>query len=272
MLVHPNFDPVAISLGPIKVHWYGLSYLIGFTLAWALGRYRASKPDWPWTKEQISDLLFYVVLGIIIGGRLGSVLFYNFDAFLENPSMIYKVWQGGMSFHGGLIGVMVCLIFYARKVQKSFWEVGDMVVVLAPAGIFCGRIGNFINGELWGGPTDLPWGMVFHHPAAGDFPRHPSQLYEAGLEGLLLLTILWVFTLRPRPRMAASGLFLVLYAVFRSLIEFVREPDAHIGYLAWGWVTMGQVLSLPMLIAGAVLLAIAYTRRIYDRPLDAARS
>ena len=195
------------------------------------------------------------------------MFFYNFEAFLADPTMIYKVWQGGMSFHGGLIGVIVCLMFFARKTQKAFWEVGDMVVVLAPAGLFCGRIGNFINGELWGGPTDLPWGMVFHSPAAGDIPRHPSQLYEAGLEGLLLLAILWFFTARPKPRMAASGLFLLLYALFRSLVEFVREPDAHIGYLAWGWLTMGQVLSAPMAVAGIVLLVIAYTRKIYDRPL-----
>lgn len=272
MLVHPNFDPVAIALGPVKIHWYGLSYLLGFTLAWALGQYRARKPDWPWNGEQISDLLFYVVLGIIIGGRLGSVLFYNFEAFLADPSMLYKVWQGGMSFHGGLIGVIVCLTVFARKQGKAFWEVGDMVVVLAPAGIFCGRIGNFINGELWGGPTDLPWGMVFHSPGAGDIARHPSQLYEAGLEGLALLAILWVFTLRPRPRMAASALFLMLYAVFRSLVEFVREPDAHIGYLAWGWVTMGQVLSLPMFVAGVVLMVLAYRNPVYDRgPLAASR-
>lgn len=269
MLVHPNFDPVALSLGPVSIHWYGLSYLVGFALAWWLATIRARQPHSPWTRDEVSDLLFYTVLGIILGGRVGSVLFYNFGDFLNDPLMIVRVWQGGMSFHGGLIGVIVCLGFFARKHGKRFWTVGDMVVTVAPAGLMTGRIGNFINGELWGGPTDLPWGMVFHHPAAGDIPRHPSQLYESFLEGALLLAILWFFTQKPRPRKAASGLFLLLYGVFRSSVEFVREPDAHIGYLAWGWVTMGQVLSLPMIVAGIVLLVLAYRQPVYDRPKSA---
>ena len=266
MLVHPNFDPVAIAIGPVSIHWYGLSYLVGFALAWWLANIRAKQPNSPWTREEISDLLFYAVLGIIIGGRIGSVVFYNFADLMADPMMLVRVWEGGMSFHGGLIGVIVCLMFFARKHNKHFWTVGDMVVTVAPAGLMTGRIGNFINGELWGGPTDLPWGMVFHHPAAGDIARHPSQLYESFLEGALLLTIMWFFTKNTKPRKAASGLFLLLYGVFRSLVEFVREPDAHIGYLAFGWVTMGQVLSLPMIVAGIVLLVLAYRQPVYDRP------
>jgi len=259
MLKHPNFDPVALKLGPLSVHWYGLMYLLGFWVGWFLGTVRARQAHIAWPRERVSDVLFYIVMGVILGGRIGYTLFYNFDGFIAEPSVIFRMWEGGMSFHGGLIGVLVAFALFARKHRLTFFEVADFVAPLIPVGLFTGRIGNFINGELWGAPTDLPWGMVFAH--AGPEPRHPSMLYEALLEGLLLFALLWWFSSRPRPRMAVSGMFLVLYALFRTLVEFVRLPDAHIGYLfGSGWVTMGMMLCLPMWLAGGAMLLLAYRR------------
>ncbi|MCG7200973.1 prolipoprotein diacylglyceryl transferase [Marinobacter pelagius] len=259
MLQHPQFDPVAISLGPVKIHWYGLTYLVGFVAGWWLGRLRTRKPWSPVTEEQMGDLLFYLALGVILGGRFGYVLFYNFDTFLADPLWLLRVWEGGMSFHGGLLGVIFAMWWYGRKVGSGFWRLADFVAPLVPVGLGAGRIGNFINGELWGKPTDVSWGMVF--PQAPDsLARHPSQLYQFALEGVALFVILWWFSANPRPRMAVSGLFLVCYGIFRFLVEFVRQPDPQLGYLAFDWLTMGQVLSTPMILAGAALMFIAYRR------------
>lgn len=261
MLMYPDFGgpyPVAFQIGPIKVHWYGLMYLIGFAVAWLLAWYRARKPNSGWTKEQVGDLIFYSAIGVVVGGRVGYMLFYNFSDFISQPWLLFRVWDGGMAFHGGLIGVMTVFWLYGRKIGKSFFEIGDFTAPLVPIGLGLGRIGNFINGELWGRTTTVPWGMVF--PGAGPQPRHPSQLYEFFLEGIVLFTILWWYSSKPRPRMAVSGLFLLLYGCFRFFIEFFRQPDAQIGFVAFGWMTKGQLLSIPMIIAGAFLIAWAYYR------------
>jgi phosphatidylglycerol:prolipoprotein diacylglycerol transferase len=259
MLHYPDIDPVALELGPIAVHWYGLMYLAGFLAGWGLAVVRARRPGSGWSTREVGDLLFYVALGVVLGGRLGYILFYGLPGYLDAPLDALKVWQGGMSFHGGLLGVLVALWLYARRHGRTFFGVADFVAPLVPPGLFAGRIGNFINGELWGGPTDLPWGMVVGG-YWGDVPRHPSQLYEALLEGVVLFAILWWFSARPRPRMAVSGLFLVGYGVFRFLVELVRVPDPQFGYLAFGWLTMGQLLTLPMIAFGAALLWWAYRR------------
>lgn len=260
MLQHPQIDPVAIAIGPLKIHWYGLTYLVGFVAGWWLGRLRTRKPWSPINEEQMGDLLFYLALGVILGGRIGYVLFYNFEAFLADPLWLLRVWEGGMSFHGGLLGVMFAMWWYGRKVGCGFWRLADFVAPLVPVGLGAGRIGNFINGELWGKPTDVPWGMVFR-TAPDSLARHPSQLYQFALEGVALFVILWWFSSRQRPTMAVSGLFLICYGVFRFLVEFVRQPDPQLGYLAFDWLTMGQVLSAPMIVAGAVLMFIAYRRQ-----------
>jgi phosphatidylglycerol:prolipoprotein diacylglycerol transferase len=273
MLTYPTIDPVAIAIGPLKVHWYGLMYLVGFAAAWVLGRWRASRPGFGWTADMVDDVVFYCVIGTIAGGRLGYMLFYGFDQLLANPLNILRVWEGGMSFHGGLIGVLIAIGLFARKHRLHFFQVGDFVAPLVPLGLLAGRIGNFINGELWGHTTSLPWGVRLpcdRFPeyciglaadAQWSLPVHASQLYEAALEGLVLFIVLWWFSSRPRPMMAVSGLFLLLYGVFRFSVEFVRQPDAHLGYLAFDWLTMGQVLTLPMILAGALLLALAYRQR-----------
>jgi phosphatidylglycerol---prolipoprotein diacylglyceryl transferase len=252
MLVHPNFDPVAIRLGPLAVHWYGLMYLLGFWGAWWLGTLRTRLPHVNWPRERVGDLLFYVVLGVILGGRIGYTFFYNFDGFVQDPSVLFRIWEGGMSFHGGLIGVLVAMGIFGWRQHLGFWEVADFCAVIVPFGLLTGRIGNFINGELWGAPTNMPWGMVF--PRAGPETRHPTMLYEAGLEGLAMLAILWWYSSTPRPRTSISALFLLLYAGFRTFVETMRLPDAHIGYLfGTTWLTMGMMLCLPMWLAGGVL-------------------
>ena len=256
MLPYPNINPVAVQIGPLKVHWYGIMYLIGFGTAWWLGLRRANRPDSGWNSQQIGDLIFYGALGAVLGGRIGYVLFYDLQLYLAEPLRIFEVWEGGMSFHGGLIGVLVAMALYKRHIGKSFFEVTDFVAPLVPIGLGAGRLGNFINGELWGKVSNVPWAMVF--PGGGPLPRHPSQLYEAFLEGLVLFTILWLFSRKPRPQMAVSGLFLLCYGLFRFAVEFVRVPDAQLGYLAFGWVTMGQVLSTPLIFGGAALLWWAY--------------
>ena len=258
MLTFPNIDPVAIDLGILQIRWYGISYIAGILGAWALLHHRAKSGRFDWTTVQVSDLMFYGILGVILGGRLGSVLFYNLPYYLDHPLDVIKVWQGGMSFHGGLLGVIIAAWFYGRRIDKTFFEVTDFLVPVVPVGLFTGRIGNFINAELWGKPSDLPWAMVF--PNAGALPRHPSQLYEAFLEGLCLFIILWWFSSRPRPLMAVSALFLLFYGLFRFAVEFMREPDAHLGYLGFGWLTMGQVLSFPMVLIGIILLVMGYRK------------
>jgi len=257
MFVHPDFDPVALQLGPLQIRWYGLMYLLGFAIAWWLGRRRARTTP-GWTVQQVDDLVFFSALGVILGGRLGYMLFYKFGDILAEPLSMLRIWEGGMSFHGGLIGVLLAMVLLARKTAKSFFQVTDFLVPLIPPGLGFGRLGNFINGELWGRPTELPWGMVF--PRVDEVPRHPSQLYQALLEGLVLFVVLWWFSARPRPRMAVSGLFLLGYGCARLLTELFRQPDAHLGFLALG-LTMGQWLSLPMAVAGALLLWWAYRRR-----------
>ncbi len=251
MITHPGFDPVAFSIGPLSVHWYGLMYLAGFFAGAMLGRMRASRPDSGWKHPEIIDLLYFVALGVILGGRLGYVIFYNFLYYLENPASILAIWDGGMSFHGGLLGVIFAVWLYARRTHRSVLAVYDFLAPLIPLGLFFGRIGNFINQELWGRPTDLPWGVWFL--TMPDSPRHPSQLYQAGLEGVLLFVILWWYSSRQRPEGRVAGLFLLGYGGGRFLTEFFREPDAHLGMVILEWMSMGQLLSIPMCILGAWL-------------------
>ena len=258
MLTYPDIDPVALSLGPIKVHWYGIMYLVGFSVAWWLGKLRSKLPNAPMNAEQVGDLIFYCALGAVLGGRLGYVFFYDFNSFLADPISLFKVWQGGMAFHGGLIGVIVSMILFARKLGRTFWEIADFTAPLTPIGFGAVRLANFINGELWGKVTDVPWGMVFPH--AGALPRHPSQLYQSFFEGVILFLILWFFSKKSKPAGAVSGLFLLTYGSLRILAEFFRQPDAHIGYLAFGWVTQGQLLSVPMVIGGIGLMIWAYKK------------
>ena len=256
MLQYPGFNRIAFEIGPIKVHWYGIMYLLGFAGAWWLARMRASRPGSTWKPNEVDDLIFYTMMGVILGGRVGYVLFYGLGFWLKDPWYPFRIWDGGMSFHGGMLGVIVAMSLFAWRRGRNVADVYDFTVPLPALGLFFGRIGNFINGELWGKPTTVPWGFKVN----GEI-RHPSQLYEACLEGLVLFTILWWFTSRPRPRLAPSGLFLVMYGLSRFLIEFVRVPDEHIGYLAGGWLTMGQVLSVPMIVAGVALLSYAYRVR-----------
>ena len=253
MIAYPEIDPVAVSLGPLKVRWYGLMYLIGFAIAWLLARRRAKRPEFGIRPEQVDDLIFYAALGVILGARVGWILFYGWDAWTRDPLVIFRVWEGGMSFHGGMLAVALAMYLYGRKIGKSFFEMTDFVAPLAPLGLCAGRIGNFINGELWGKPTDVPWAFVVNGEA-----RHASQLYEGFLEGIVLFAILWVYSSRRPPTMAVSGAFLTFYGLFRFAVEFVRVPDAHIGYLAFGWFTMGQLLSAPMILVGAFLIVLAY--------------
>jgi prolipoprotein diacylglyceryl transferase len=248
MLTHPQFDPVALQLGPLGIHWYGLMYLIGFlSLLW-LGKWRArTQPERGWKSSEIDDILFYGALGVIIGGRLGYVMFYQPAYYLSHPLEIAYLWQGGMSFHGGFLGVLVAMVLFARKTGKRWLAVMDFVAPLVPLGLGAGRLGNFINGELWGRTTDVAWGMVF--PQVDQLARHPSQLYQFALEGVVLFVLLWWYSSKPRPVGAVSGLFLIGYGSFRFLVEFTREPDSFLGLLALG-LSMGQWLSLPMVAVG----------------------
>lgn len=257
MLIHPNIDPVAIHLGPLAIHWYGLMYILGFAIAWYLARRNAMQPWSPVSVAQVEDLIFYGALGVVLGGRCGYVFLYNFPQFMADPLWLFRVWEGGMAFHGGLLGVIVAIALYARHHKLPVSALLDFMVPVVPIGLGLGRIGNFIGQELWGRPSDAPWAMVFPRDPSG-LARHPSQLYQFVLEGVILFLIVYVFTRKQRPAWAPAGLFLACYGSFRFLVEFVREPDSHIGFDAMGWLTRGQVLSTPMIIAGLLLLAWAY--------------
>ncbi|MDP2848234.1 MAG: prolipoprotein diacylglyceryl transferase [Humidesulfovibrio sp.] len=252
MLTYPVIDPVALQIGPLAARWYGLMYAVGFASAWWLGRVRAAKPGSGWTALQVDDLITWMVAGVVLGGRLGYVLFYDPAYYLANPLESLSIWRGGMSFHGGVAGVVLVCWLYGRSIGKSLLEVGDLVAPLVPPGLLAGRMGNFINGELWGRVTDVPWAMVF--PTGGPLPRHPSQLYEAALEGLALFVILWAYAAKPRQRGAVGGLFLLGYGGFRFFVEFFRQPDVQLGLVALDFFSMGQLLCLPMIFAGLYLM------------------
>ena len=273
------FDPVAFSIGPLAVHWYGIMYLLAFLFFWLGGSWLARKREWwGWSGQDVGDFMFYGMLGVMLGGRLGYVMFYSFDSFIANPLYLFKINEGGMSFHGGLLGVILAMMWFGRKSGRSFWQVADFVAPLVPVGLALGRVGNFIGGELWGRVSDVPWAMIFANAIepggwaspilrqqwqAGELDhlaRHPSQLYQAAGEGLLLFAVLAIYSARPRPAGTISGLFLIGYGLFRFMAEFFREPDGHIGFLLGEWLTMGMLLSLPMVAAG--LLIFFYARRI----------
>jgi len=279
MLTYPAIDPVIFSIGSVAVRWYGVTYVIAFAIAWWLGRKRAAVPGSTWKPTDVDDIIFYGALGAILGGRLGWVLFYGIERFIVEPWMVFRVWEGGMSFHGGLLGVLLAEALLARKRGHRIADMFDFIAPLPGLGILAVRIANFINGELWGKPTTVPWGFIVDpeklHPTQRYealslcerfdispcvLQLHASQLYEGFLEGLVLFVILWTFTSKPRPRLAPSGLFLVCYGVARFAVEFVRIPDENRGYLLFDWVTMGQILSLPMIVAGIALLIMAYRR------------
>ena len=272
-----SIDPIAVSVGPLDIHWYGVMYLLAFLSFWAIGNRMATTRGWyGWNKQEVSDVLFYGMLGVILGGRIGYMLFYGIDRLLQDPLSLFKVWDGGMSFHGGLLGVILAMAWFARHAGKSFWQVADFVAPMVPLGLAFGRLGNFIGGELWGRLTDVPWAMIFANStgftrantvamneawrsgALDHLARHPSQLYQAGLEGLTLFIVLMWYSSKPRPSAAISGLFLLGYGAFRLFVEFFRQPDDHLGFLAMQWLTMGMLLSLPMIAAGAVIMLLAY--------------
>tara|TARA_A100000164_G_scaffold368235_1_gene391202 strand:- start:368 stop:1162 length:795 start_codon:yes stop_codon:yes gene_type:complete len=263
LINYPEISPIAIEIGPLQVRWYGLMYLGGFLIAWLGLRMRSKNPGSPISPSMVDDLLFLIALGVIIGGRLGYIIFYSFNSVFSDPLVIFRVWEGGMSFHGGLIGVAVAMIFFAKKINKPIFSISDFVSPWVPPGLGLGRIGNFINGELWGSPTsaDAIWAV-----SVRGVPRHPSQIYEAFLEGIVLFIILWHFSSKPRPLGVITGAFLFFYGLFRVIVEFVRLPDLHLnpqagGYIAFGWVTMGQLLSLPMIISGVILCLLAYKQK-----------
>ncbi len=255
-LQFPVIDPIIFSIGPVALRWYGMMYLVGFIGAMFIANKAADKSQGVWTREQVSDLLFYGFLGVVLGGRIGYVLFYQWKYFLSDPLYLFQIWEGGMSFHGGLLGVTTAVYLFARKTQKSFLSVGDFVVPLVPIGLGMGRLGNFINAELWGRQTDVPWAMVFPTDSL-QLPRHPSQLYEFFLEGVVLFIIMYFVTRKPRSLGLASGVFLIGYGVFRSIVEFYREPDAHLG-LYFSFISKGQILSIPMILAGMLIIYLGY--------------
>lgn len=250
IMIYPTINPVAIDFGFVQIYWYGLMYLGAFIAAYTLASYRTKRFD-NWNAQQIEDLIFYGAIGVIVGGRLGYMLFYNLPIFLSDPLSIFAIQGGGMSFHGGFLGVLLAMFLFNRKYDKSFFITMDFVAPLVPLGLGFGRLGNFINGELWGKITTSNWGMYIQEQGVS---RYPSQLYEAFLEGLVLFIILWMYSAKPREKMSVSALFLIFYGLFRFIIEFVRVPDAQLGYLAFGWLTMGQLLSLPMIILGIYLI------------------
>jgi phosphatidylglycerol:prolipoprotein diacylglycerol transferase len=260
MIAYPQMDPVAFripipGIGSWPVHWYGLMYLLAFLACYSLVRWRLRTYKLIST-EQLSDIVVYIAFGVVLGGRLGYVLFYDFHYFISSPLEIFATWNGGMSFHGGLIGVVIALWIFAIKNKIHLLDLGDLIAPAIPVGLALGRLGNFINGELWGRVTTVPWAMVF--PNAGNLPRHPSQLYEFFLEGVVMFSILWIFSRKKHPRGAVSGLFLLLYGLFRFIVEYFREPDPQIGYVAFGWMTKGQLLSLPMFFIGCIILIGSY--------------
>ena len=271
MIFFNDIDPIAVQVGPLGIHWYGLMYLGGFVAGYWLGARRVAAGRLVATKDAYGDLMFYAMLGVILGGRIGYLLFYSHE-WLRDPLMVLKVWEGGMSFHGGLLGVILATVIWSRKQQRRFWDTIDFVAPLVPIGLGLGRLGNFIGGELWGAKTNAGWGVVFPSALAdlgastqelramfeqgllNAEARHPTQLYEAFLEGVVMFAVLWWYSAKPRPRYAVSGLFALMYGLFRFAIEFVRQPDAQLGYLAFGWVTMGQLLPVPLIATGLALL------------------
>lgn len=260
MISYPQINPIALQLGALKIHWYGLSYIASFAVAWLLTKYRLKKFSYGWSNEAITDFIFYCAMGAVTGGRLGYVLFYGLNFLVLDPWFIFKIWQGGMSFHGGLLGTIAALYLFTKKINGiNCIAILDFAAPLAPLGLAIGRIGNFINGEAFGRATTIPWGMIF--PGAGPSPRHPSQLYEALVEGLLLFIILWHYAKKPRPLGTISGLFLVCYGIGRFLCEFFREPDSHIGFILFHHLTMGQLLSIPMALTGLGILTHCYHKK-----------
>ncbi|MGB0693284.1 MAG: prolipoprotein diacylglyceryl transferase [Pseudomonadales bacterium] len=252
---YPNLDPVAISLGPISIHWYAISYLVGIGLVWWTLGYRNRHYASGYSDEEVSDLVFFAVLGVLLGGRIGYMLFYGMENLMANPASALRVWEGGMSFHGGLIGVLLGVLWFARKTGRTFFQITDFIAPSIPIALGCGRIGNFINAELPGRVTEVPWGLVYPGELVA---RHPSSLYQAMLEGPVLFALLWVFAMKPRPVMAVSGLFLVGYGLLRIFSETFRLPDSHLGFVLFDQVTQGQLLSLPMVLLGAGFIAYSY--------------
>jgi phosphatidylglycerol:prolipoprotein diacylglycerol transferase len=259
MIQYPQIDPIAVHIGPLAIRWYGLMYLVGISLGWWLLHRRCRDKAFGFSTEEVSDLIFYAALGVVIGGRLGYVLFYDTALIWRAPVEILKIWQGGMSFHGGFLGVLVACGLFCRKYHKAFMATMDFIAPVVPIGLAFGRLGNFINGELWGRVTNVPWGMIF--PTGGPFIRHPSQLYEFLLEGVALFIVLWWYSSRKPPRMAVSALFLLGYGTARIFCEFFRMPDVQIGFIAFHWLTMGQLLSFPMIILGIILWVYAHRQK-----------
>ena len=257
MLTYPSIDPVAFAIGPLSVHWYGIMYLLAFATAWILAVRRAKQPWSPIKAAQVEDLIVYGALGVVIGGRLGYAFFYNFEAWMLDPLWVFRVWEGGMAFHGGLMGVILAIYWYCRRIQVSFFSTLDFIAPIVPLGLGFGRMGNFIGQELWGRATGVSWGMVFPRDPE-QLARHPSQLYQAFLEGFVLFIIVYWFSRKPRPRLAVGAVFILFYGIFRFVVEFVRQPDAHIQTLVFGWMTRGQLLSLPMILLGVGVLMYVY--------------